>query len=321
MEIIQGGIGVITNAFKVFNTRDRAAERAIAKHATAVQQLEKDYNNLQKAVEKALGEGYYKSQQALIQNMKKQQIELQKMRQAEESKKKADKDKIDEYNDSINELGNQIEDTVESISQMITQTSAKDMAQQLADSIAEVFTSGFDSSAVAGAIEEVTNNVMRNAVKKALTMRFLEEPMQDAISQLQQSMGFTKDGLGSFDGLSTEEQQAFKDKVSGIANSYSEAMKMYGDLFRGLEDESPDDPTSLSGAIKGASQESINLLAGQTNAMRINQVEGNTIMREQLLHLASIDRGIGISNELLSGIYNALKTRDYDTLRAQGIMM
>jgi hypothetical protein len=321
MEIIQGGIGVITNAFKVFNTRDRAAERAIAKHATAVQQLEKDYHNLERAVQKALGEGYYESQQALIQNMKKQQIELQKMRQAEESKKKADKDKIDKYNDSINELGNQIEDTVESISQMITQTSAKDMAGQLADTIAEAFTQGFDSANVAKAIEEVTNNVMRNAVKKALTMRFLEEPMQDAVKQLQQAMGFNESGAGAFDGLTPQEQQAFKDRVKGIANTYSEAMKMYEDLFKDMESEAGGDPTtSLAGAIKGASQESIDLLAGQTNAVRIQQAHSIDLLRDQLIHLASIDSKMGLAVEALNRIDRNTDTGSYsDPLRAQGI--
>lgn len=321
MEIIQGGIGVITNAFKVFNKQDRDAERALIKHANAVQALEKEYRNLERAVDKALGESVYKNQQALISNLQQQRYHMQQMWMAEERKKRSNKDKIRGYKEQYQELGYQIEDTIAGIAESITQTSARSMAQQLADSIAEVFASGFDSSAVAGAIEDVTNNVMRNAVKNALKLQFLEAPMKAAVDQLQKSMGFDETGAGSFDGLSPSEQQAFKDRVSGIASTYSEAMKMYSDLFRELEDESPDDPTSLSGAIKGASQESINLLAGQTNAMRINQVEGNTIMREQLLHLASIDRGIGISNELLSGIYNALKTRDYDTLRAQGIMM
>ena len=323
MAIIQGGIGVITGAFKVFNKQDRDAERALIKHANAVQQLEKDYHNLERAVQKALGEDVYKSQQALIQNMKEQQIELQKMRQAEESKKKADKDKIDEYNDSINELGNQIEDTVESIAESITQTSARDMAQQLADTIAQTFTQGFDSAAVAGAIEEVTNNILRNAVKNALKFQFLEQPMQDAVKQLQKAMGFDESGAGAFDGLTPQEQQAFKDRVKGIASTYSEAMKMYEDLFKDMEREAGGDPTtSLAGAIKGASQESIDLLAGQTNAVRIQQAHSIDLLRDQLIHLASIDSKIGISNELLSNIYNSLRTQEAsDPLRAQGITL
>ena len=78
-------------------------------------------------------------------------------------------------------------------------------------------------------------------------------------------MGFDEEGGGSFDGLTPEEQQRFKDRVNSIAQGYAEALKLYEDLFKDLDDTG-DPTTSLSGAIKGASQESIDLLAGQTNA-------------------------------------------------------
>lgn len=323
MEIIQGGIGVITGAFKVFNKQDRDAERALIKHANAVQALEKGYRDLERAVDKALGESVYKSQQALISNLQQQRYHMQQMWMAEESKKRADKDKIDEYKEKYQELGYQIEDTIAGIAESITQTSAKDLAEQLADAIAEAFTDGFDSTQVAGAIEEVTNNILRNAVKNALKLQFLEAPLQQAVSQLQKAMGFDESGAGAFDGLTPQEQQAFKDRVKGIASTYSEAMKMYEDLFKDMESEAGGDPTtSLAGAIKGASQESIDLLAGQTNAVRIQQAAGNDMLREQLIHLASIDSKIGISNELLSNIYNSLRTQEAsDPLRAQGITL
>jgi uncharacterized protein YifE (UPF0438 family) len=323
MAIIQGGIGVITGAFKVFNKQDRDAERALIKHANAVQALEKGYRDLERAVDKALGESVYKSQQALISNMQQQRYHLQQMWMAEERKKRSNKDKIEGYKEQYEKLGYQIEDTIASIAESITQTSAKDLAGQLADTIAEAFTQGFDSANVAKAIEEVTNNVLKNAVKNALKLRFLEQPMQDAVKQLQKAMGFDESGAGAFDGLTPQEQQAFKDRVKGIASTYSEAMKMYEDLFKDMEREAGGDPsTSLAGAIKGASQESIDLLAGQTNAVRIQQAHSIDLLRDQLIHLASIDGKIGISNELLSNIYNSLRTQEAsDPLRAQGITL
>lgn len=323
MEIIQGGIGVITGAFKVFNKQDRDAERALIKHANAVQDLEKGYRDLERAVDKALGESVYKSQQALISNLQQQRYHMQQMWMAEESKKRADKDKIEGYKEQYQELGYQIEDTIASIAESITQTSAKDLAGQLADAIAEAFTDGFDSTQVAGAIEEVTNNILRNAVKNALKLQFLEQPMQDAVKQLQQAMGFNESGAGAFDGLTPQEQQAFKDRVKGIANTYSEAMKMYEDLFKDMESEAGGDPTtSLAGAIKGASQESIDLLAGQTNAVRIQQAHSIDLLRDQLIHLASIDGKMGLAVEALNRIDRNTDTGSYsDPLRAQGITL
>ena len=87
-------------------------------------------------------------------------------------------------------------------------------------------------------------------------------------------MGFNDEGGGSFDGLTPEEQQRFKDRVKSIAQGYAEALKLYEDLFKDLDDNG-DPTTSPSGAIKGASQESIDLLAGQTNAVRVKPSAGN----------------------------------------------
>lgn len=240
------------------------------------------------------------------------------MWQAEESKKKTDGNKVREYKEQYEELGRTIEDTIAEIAQSITQTSAKDLANELADAIAETFTDGFNSKQVNQAIEKVVKQVMQNAVKNALKLQFLETPLQAAIQQLQKDMGFDSEGNGSFDGLSAEEQARFKARVQAIAANYTEAMKMYEDLFKDLSDDG-DPSSSLSGAIKGASQESIDLLAGQTNAVRVNQVEGIDILRQQLVHLASIDGKIGASNLLLSQIYDELKGTASDPLRAQGI--
>lgn len=78
---------------------------------------------------------------------------------------------------------------------------------------------------------------------------------------------------------------------------------------------------TLSGAIKGASQESIDLLAGQTNAVRLNQVESMNILRSQLYQLSMINSGIGISNVILKSIDNKLNSNQIQTdpLRAKGV--
>lgn len=315
VSMIQGGIGLITSAFKVFNVHDRKAERAIQKHAAAVKELETAYKALEHSVKNALGETVYDNQKALINNMRQQQQHLQEMWRAEEGKKKTDGDKVKEYKEQYAELGRQIEDTIAEIAQSITQTTAKDLANQLADALVEAYGKGEDA---AKAYEEVSKQVMQNAVKNALKLQFLEKPLQNAIKQLQRDMGFDDEGNGSFDGLTQTEQNRFKNAVATIGANFSEAMKMYEGLFKDLE-ESTDPTTSLSGAIKGASQESIDLLAGQTNAVRVNQVESIEILRQQLIYLELIASRIGTSNKHLENIDNKIG-KDYDPLRSQGLI-
>lgn len=318
--IIQGSIGLISSAFDLFNSRDRRAERAIKKHAEAVKELERTYKVLEHAVDKALGETVYDNQKALISNMRQQQAHLREMWQAEEGKKKTDRNKVNQYKEQYAELGRSIEDTIAEITESITQTSAKDLATQLADAIAEAYGDGFNSDKVKGAIEKVTNQVLGNAVKNALKKQFLEQQLQNAVKKLQYDMGFDDEGGGSFNGLTPEEQQQFKDRVNSIAQGYAEALKVYEDLFKDLEGTG-DPTTSLSGAIKGASQESIDLLAGQTNAVRVNQVQEIDLLRQQLIRLANIDGKLSVSNRHLEQIEKNTSGSASDPLRAQGITM
>jgi hypothetical protein len=318
--IIQGSIGLISSAFEVFNFRDRRAERAIKKHAAAVEELERTYKALEYAVDNALGESEYDNQKALINNMREQQAHLRAMWEAEEDKKKTDSDKVNQYKEQYDELGRQIQTTIAEITESITQTSAKDLATQLSDAIAEAYADGFSSDKVSSAINKVTNQVLGNAVKNALKKQLLETQLEGAVKQLQRDMGFDEEGGVSFDGLTPEEQQRFKDRVNSIAQGYAEALKLYEDLFKDLDDTG-DPTTSLSGAIKGASQESIDLLAGQTNAVRVNQVQQIEILRQQLIHLANIDGKLSVSNRHLEQIEKNTSGSASDPLRAQGITM
>lgn len=318
--IIQGSIGLISSAFEVFNFRDRRAERAIKKRAAAVEELERVYKALEHAVDMALGESVYDNQKALINNMREQQEHLRAMWQEEEGKKKTDSGKVNQYKEQYDELGRQIQTTIAEITESVTQTSAKDLATQLSDAIAEAYADGFSSDKVSSAINKVTNQVLGNAVKNALKKQLLETQLEGAVKQLQQDMGFDKEGGGSFDGLTPEEQQRFKDRVNSIAQGYAEALKLYEDLFKDLDDTG-DPTTSLSGAIKGASQESIDLLAGQTNAVRVNQVQQIEVLRQQLIHLANIDGKLSVSNRYLEQIEKNTSGSASDPLRAQGITM
>ena len=300
VQMVSGAVGFLSSAFDLFNTRDRKAEKSIKKHQEAVTKLGYAYNALEHAVDSALGETVYQNQNAMIQNLRAQQNEIQGMINDEISKKKTDWGRVDEFREQYAEAGRQIEDLIKEITESITQTSATELADELANALVEAFEGGENAAKAFG---EVANDVIKNAVVNALKLQFLEQPLQKAIKQLQKDMGFDEEGNGSFNGLTETEQARFKQAIQAAGANFAAAMDMYKDLFEQLDE---DDPSTLSGAIKGASQESIDLLAGQTNAVRVNQVTSLQLLRQQLTHLANMDTTLGVISGRLLTILNKI---------------
>lgn len=313
VQMVSGAVGFLSSAFDLFNTRDRKAEKSIKKHQEAVTKLGYAYNALEHAVDSALGETVYQNQNAMIQNLRAQQNEIQGMINDEISKKKTDWGRVDEFREQYAEAGRQIEDLIKEITESITQTSATELADELANALVEAFEGGENAAKAFG---EVANDVIKNAVVNALKLQFLEQPLQKAIKQLQKDMGFDEEGNGSFNGLTETEQARFKQVIQAAGANFAAAIDMYKDLFEQLDE---DDPSTLSGAIKGASQESIDLLAGQTNAVRVNQVTSLQLLRQQLTHLANMDTTLGVISGRLLTIINKITNTPTDDLRSQGI--
>lgn len=97
VQMVSGAVGFLSSAFDLFNTRDRKAEKSIKKHQEAVTKLGYAYNALEHAVDSALGETVYQNQNAMIQNLRAQQNEIQGMINDEISKKKTDWGRVDEF--------------------------------------------------------------------------------------------------------------------------------------------------------------------------------------------------------------------------------
>ena len=313
LSIIQGSVGFLSSVFDLFNSRDRKAERSIKEHEKAVTRLGRAYAQLQHQVNKALGETVYQNQSAMIRNLRQQQVEMRGMIEDEKSKKKTDWDRIEEWEEKIAAASREIEDIIADITKSITQTDAKSAADELGEALINAFEGG---TSAAKAFDKVSGDILRNAVINALKLQFLEQPLQNAIKRLQRDMGFDAEGNGSFDGLTEAEQKRFRDSVAKAGANFAEAFKVYEDLFNELNEK---DPSTLSGAIKGASQESIDLLAGQANAVRMNQVTSLDLLRQQLTRLSNIDANVGVIASRLLAILNRLTAPADDGLRGQGI--
>lgn len=297
---------------------DRKIERSIKRHQRAVTDLANAYNQLSWEIDKALGKDVYKYQQSAIRNMEEQQEHLRQMISDEERKKKTDHDRIVEFNEQIAELERQKQDMLAEIAKDITQTDAKTFADQLGDALVEAFGKGEDA---AKAFNETVDDILRNAVLNMLKKQFLEKGLQRALENLENYMGYWNGDEFVFDGLTDAEKDSFKNQVDGVSKAFSEALKVYEDLFKKAEEDAEEDSLSGSGGIESVSEETATKIDGQMNAIRINQVEGIAIMRQQLAYLAQIEYNTSFCKYAvrLEQIYNLLNNRQTTSLRGQGL--
>lgn len=317
LSVIQGSIGLLSSAFDLFNSRDRKAEKQIKKHQEAIKKLGNAYKQLEWQIDKALGGDVYKNQQAAIRNMQEQQAHLKASWEAEISKKKTDWERVDEFKEQYAELGRQIEDMIDEISNDLLQTNAKDFANELGDALVEAFGKGEDA---AKAMESTVNSVLKNLVLNQLKKEFLEKKLQGALDQLKDDMGYWSGDNFIFDGLSDEEIARFKASVGAATENFNNALQLYEDLFKEIGLDDTDD--SLAGAAKGVREETANIIAGQMNAIRINQLDMTAIMRQQLQQLNQIAANTAYNKYLarIERIIKILETnQSRDTLRSQGL--
>lgn len=323
LSVIQGSISLLSSAFDLFNFRDRKAERQIKKHQEAIKALESAYKQLEWQINKTLGEDVYKNQQAAIRNLRQQQAQLKAAWEAEESKKRTDNDRVNDFKDQYAEIGRQIEDLIEEISADLLQTSAKDFATRLGDSLVDAFKSGEDA---AKAMETTVNEVLQNIVVNQLKKRFLEQQLQGALDTLESDMGYWSGDNFVFDGLTDAEIARFKNSVAVATSNFNQALQAYKDVFSELEelDTGTDDSvsTSLTGAVKGVSEETASIVAGQMNAIRINQLEATEVLRQSLQALNTIAANTAYNKYLarIERIITILETnQSSDTLRSRGL--
>lgn len=319
LSIIQGSIGILSSAISLFDVRSRNAEKAVQRHQETLQKLKNSYEQLEWQIDKALGLDVYEAQMSAIRNMRQQQQELLGMINAESSKKgkKQDASKIEEYKSQILALDRAIKDMYDDISKDIVQADGKSFASSLGDALVEAFETGEDA---ARAFEETVNEVLQNAVVNQLKKKYLEGQLQEALDNLKDNMGYWDGDKFIFDGLTEQEIADFKAKVQTAAGNYKQALDVYKDLFKDLELED-DSEDSLAGAVKGVTEETADIIAGQMNAIRINQMEATQVLRQSLQALNTIANNTAY-NRYLQDILSAvreLQRPSGDSLRSHGL--
>ena len=156
-------IGVVSSALtaipkmfvgfvNLFNAgRIRKANKEIRKQADLLEQLEYTYSQLEKAAEKVFGAEYIANYNQQLKVLNAQAAAYQKQLEAEKSKgKKADKDKLKEYENAYRDTMDEIADMQGSLSEKFLgsdlTSAARDFAQAWLDAYKEVGRAGAETS-------------------------------------------------------------------------------------------------------------------------------------------------------------------------------
>ena len=158
--------------------------------------------------------------------------------------------------------------------------------------------------------EKVTDDI-HEYLRKALILDLYKKDYQDQINEY-----YSQWGDAMADGILTDDEEKALDELENkITNGLEEKISAINERFNGATEETEG---GLSGAIKNASQESIDLLAGQTNAVRMNQVEGMALARESLDAVMAIHIQVTLCADYLRSINTAVNATSDN--RSQGIV-
>lgn len=315
LAVVQAVANVITS---IIRQKDKQIEKQIKKHAENVDNLQRSYENLEKAIDKALGSGRYTDTQKAIKNLEQQQKELAKQADLERSKKKTDKDKVREYENALQDAKDKQKELIAQLREDILGIDARSAAQELGAAFVDAFREGEDALEALG---KKADDIVGNIMQKMLVQKLLEQPLGQIFDKYSKKWySDTGDFIG-FDAV-IKDANAMGSEIKGVGEGFSKAMENLPDeikkYFTG--EAAGSDANSWVGAIKGASEESVKYAAGQINAMRINQLEATNLFRQQLAHLSTIAQNTAY-NRYLKSIderFARLENKP-DTLRSQGL--
>nr|DAN80494.1 MAG TPA: tail tape measure protein [Caudoviricetes sp.] len=294
---VASGIKMIGSIFKALSG-DKKKERAIQREQQALNRLKIAYEELSHAANKAFNARQYSDQTNLIKNLEQQRASLNNMINAEASKKKTDWGKISDWQGQISAINRTISDLKEGVIKDVLQTDLASAASKVGDALVDAFSRGENA---AQSLEKVANDMVKNLVKNQLNL-MLQKRMQGTLQSLFKATGLNEDGTGVFKGLSKEDIARFKSEVKSAGAGMQSFLEGYKEIFEGVE--SNDD--SLKGAIKGMSEETASVLAGQFNAIRINTGE---ILKNQKQNLEAMKNSVDSLVRIEQNTFNLFQMR------------
>ncbi len=219
------------------------------------------------------------------------------------SKDVTDPEAMRRYEQELAELYSKQAEVQNATRAMVTQTTA----ESIADGIAQGFADGKSAQQVfADTFEDMMRKAMVNSIKDTILNEELKQWYNNFAAF-----------AGDEEGLTEEEVAQLRESFRGIVDK-GEALAKAMDKVLGEEAGSVS-PGGLTGAIRGVTEETAGVLAGQMNSIRVNVAQNVLILQDMSEYLSEISMNTTY-NHNLKLIYELMKKNQTDdSLRGLGL--
>ena len=241
----------------------RKANKEIKRQQELLEQLEYTYGRLEKAADKVFGRDYVNNYNQQLKNLQAQQTAYLKQAEAERSKgKKADEEKIKEYEEQARETADKIKELQDDLVAHFTGSSRTDAARQMAKSWVDARASMSDTFA---AIKGDYQDMIKNMIVEGAAARVIESALMPVWDSMQ-NMLEKNDVEGAIDSLINGMDAALTQANNGMEVLW-QALEAKGYDMKKLIGDTDSEYTGIAKSVAGATSEEINNVAAIGNTL------------------------------------------------------
>lgn len=258
---------IISAVQSIANARVKRIDQDIERIEDRLDSLSYAYDRLQKAQEKAFGNDYISNYERQLENLEAQQEAYLKQADLERSKgKKADEDKIKEYEKQARDTADAIKDMYGSLSEQFLGSDLVSTARDFASAWIDAYK---EFSNTTDAMKAKFQDMIQNMVVESLLAKVMEKALEPVFTMIDEMQEGDFYSTSFWQRVMSTMQMATENGVVGAENVMS-MLEQMGINLRGLGGEM----TGISRDIATASEESILGLAAGINTQNfyISQV-------------------------------------------------
>lgn len=266
---VLGGIGKTLGGIFGWGTKDKKLQKQIEKHQKSIEKLQDAYNDLKEAMDEAFDISMLaKYNNEMVKNLKTQNAHLEAMIKAESSKKKKDKEKIEEYRKQIKENEKAIKEAEESLTEQLGGFGSKSNYKSAAEAFAQAWVDAFkEGSDTLDALNDKFNEYIKNLIVKQAAMRLVGKMLEPVFKAIDDAVAEGSEGANNGLEATKSELQKAIDIWGQISPVLDENLKRLMDVM-GYKPGLNSNLSALQQGIQAVTENTAQALESLLNSMR-----------------------------------------------------